>query len=365
MCIITDKEKYVHSTSYFGACHTQIDSKKVESAGLSGMIDGWSRIEGGQTVEKVDPHANTVSLSNGKVLNYKALVLAPGLEHKSEFIEGLPEVEATPEVENVFVHAIDTKERVSRNFWNGYRQQAGDFITYSPKFPYKGEGCDFYAPYYESIHRLDSVQEANSRSARVQYFTPNKQIYTFPYANEVALDECSKRNIDVYFGWEMVKVHQDEHEQKIATFRNVETGETIQKPFFGACINPTSKPFQWLRDSGLTDADGMVDVNKYTLQHSRFENIFAFGDCIAGETTRTQIGAMRQNPVVKNNLLQFLHGKEVNGVYDGYTELPFLLGTRCATKFANLHDYEPAAYNHMVPHYGMFSYFYYGRLLSG
>jgi len=89
------------------------------------------------------------------------------------------------------------------------------------------------------------------------------------------------------FGWEMVKLSTDEIGQKIATFKNVDTGEVIDKPFTMGNINPKSAPHQELLDSGIADQSGLVDVNPYTLQHQRFENIFAYGDCIKGETTRT------------------------------------------------------------------------------
>ena len=49
------------------------------------------------------------------------------------------------------------------------------------------------------------------------------------------------------------------------TLRNVETGETAEKPYGAATVNPTSSPHQWLVDAGVTDSMGMVDVNKYTL----------------------------------------------------------------------------------------------------
>ena len=110
------------------------------------------------------------------------------------------------------------------------------------------------------------------------------------------------------FGYEMVEVKLNEANQKIAVFKNVETGELVEKDFNHANINPTSKPHQWLVDAGVTAADGGVDVNRYTLQHNTHENIFAFGDCISGETTRTQTAAMRQTPIVKNNLLKFMQG---------------------------------------------------------
>ena len=55
------------------------------------------------------------------------------------------------------------------------------------------------------------------------------------------------------------------HGEKIATFRNVDSGETIEKDFFSAVINPPSKPHSELTTSGITNSEGVVDVNPYTL----------------------------------------------------------------------------------------------------
>ena len=79
--------------------------------------------------------------------------------------------------------------------------------------------------------------------------------------------------------------------QKIATFKDVETGQTFEKDFFSAVINPPSRPHKEIVAAGITNAEGVIDVNPYTLQHKRFENIFAFGDCIGVNTTRTQTAA--------------------------------------------------------------------------
>ena len=117
----------------------------------------------------------------------------------------------------------------------------------------------------------------------------------------------------------MIKVHTNQHGQKIATFRCVDSGKTIEKDFFSAVINPPSKPHQELLDSGIATSEGVVDVNPYTLQHKRFDNIFAFGDCIGENTTRTQSAAISQSPVVQHNLKQLMEGKELNAIYDGYS----------------------------------------------
>ena len=98
------------------------------------------------------------------------------------------------------------------------------------------------------------------------------------------------------------------------------------------------------------------------MQHKRFENIFAFGDCIDIPTTRTQTAAIGQSPVVQHNLKRFMEGKELNGIYDGYSFLPFLLGHSYASSFQHYHNFEPHSMNHMVPHYGLIARWYFGRM---
>ena len=262
------------------------------------------------------------------------------------------------------MHTVDDKNRVDRNYYHGWNHTNGDFLCYSPKFPYKGEGSDFYALYYEHFMRQDQFQGRSSAGSKIQFWTPNDKIFSFPYANEVALDECQKRGIEVFFGWEMLSVKFNEYNEKVATFKNVKNGETIEKTFQTASINPPSKQHKELVDAGIADADGGVDVNKYTLQHKKFENIFAFGDCVSFDTTRTQAAAFAQNPIVKHNVQQFLNGKECNAIYDGYTFLPFILGYQYATSFSHLHDFEPHANNHWVPHYGVFAGRYFKSMLN-
>lgn len=317
------------------------------------MVQNWSRVDTNTTVTSFHPNENKLVLSNGREYTYKALALAPGFDHSTASIEGLPEMEQTHEMENVFCHVLDTKERVERNFNAGYANHAGDMIYYMPKTPCKGE-ANFWPLIFETWMRQDKMLGRASENAKIQVWTPNSSIFDFPYANEVALDECEKRGIDVMLGWDLLKVHKNAIGEKIATFKNVVSGETLEKPFNHANINPTSRPHQELVDAGITDASGMIDVNPYTLQHERFENIFAFGDAIRGNITRTQVTAQAQCPVIKHNIKQFMAGQECNGIYDGFSYFPFHMGPEHATCFSHLHDYEPAPNNHWVPGYGLF-----------
>ena len=55
-------------------------------------------------------------------------------------------------------------------------------------------------------------------------------------------------------GWEMLSVKMSSSGEKIAVFRNVDSGETIEKEFNSASINPPSKPHDFIVKSGLADS---------------------------------------------------------------------------------------------------------------
>lgn len=153
MAIITPTSKFILPEVYFGVSHGHIADLKLESGTVSAQISPWSRQETNVKVTEYKPHENKVKLSNGKEFTYKSLVITPGLDHKVEYIEGLPDFENDRGENQTYVHALDNKYRIDRNYYHGWSHHNGDMICYSPKFPYKGEGSDFYALYYEHILR--------------------------------------------------------------------------------------------------------------------------------------------------------------------------------------------------------------------
>lgn len=54
-------------------------------------------------------------------------------------------------------------------------------------------------------------------------------------------------------------------------------------------VTPPMGPFSLIsnRSGDLPDAAGFVDVNKETLQHVRYPNVFALGDCANLPTAKT------------------------------------------------------------------------------
>lgn len=364
MAIVTDSSKFIVPELYFLCSHAAIKPLKLESGSVASQVDASSRVDTNVRATKIDPENNKIHLSNGKEYTYKALVYAPGFDQSIDHIRGLREFEQAGDKTNVFSHLTDKVDRLERNYYHGFQQYGGDFIVYDPAHPFKAEGSTFYPLYYEHILRQDYLHGRASRNAKVQYWTPNKEIFSFPYANEVALDECHKRGIELYLGWELQEVKYNEHHEKIGVFRNVDSGVVIEKEFAGMSVNPTHKPQKEALESDLTDKNGLIDVNPYTLQHNKYENVFSFGSATNLPTTRTQHATMAQNPIVKHNVQRFLKGKSLNAIYDGYSFLPLLTGQTTATSFQHLYDNEPHPMNHWCPHHGIFGRLYFKYLLK-
>lgn len=81
----------------------------------------------------------------------------------------------------------------------------------------------------------------------------------------------------------------------------------------------------WLKQSPLAVPDepkGWVDIDKHSLQHKRYPDIFSLGD--AGSTPNSKTGAAirKQAPVLVENLLASLKGAPLTASYGGYASCP-------------------------------------------
>ena len=68
-------------------------------------------------------------------------------------------------------------------------------------------------------------------------------------------------------------------------------------------------PYEFLAKSPLVDANGFVDVVKETLQHKKYPNIFAIGDCTNLPTSKTAAAIAASNSILVKNLINFMDGK--------------------------------------------------------
>ena len=68
-----------------------------------------------------------------------------------------------------------------------------------------------------------------------------------------------------------------------------------------------------LRGSPISDANGFVDVDKGSMRHKKFDNIFALGDCANSPNGKTAAAVAGQSGVVMKNLFALLGNKPMPG----------------------------------------------------
>jgi sulfide:quinone oxidoreductase len=82
----------------------------------------------------------------------------------------------------------------------------------------------------------------------------------------------------------------------------------------------------FIKRSPLANAAGWVDVDKETLQHVHYPNVFSLGDASSLPTSKTAAAIRAQAPILAANLLSAMRGGQGPLKYDGYTSCPLITG---------------------------------------
>jgi sulfide:quinone oxidoreductase len=69
---------------------------------------------------------------------------------------------------------------------------------------------------------------------------------------------------------------------------------------------------------------GWVEVDKHTLRHARYPDVFAVGDIAGVPKGKTAASVKWQVPVAVEQLAAQIEGKESTARYDGYTSCPLI-----------------------------------------
>jgi len=118
----------------------------------------------------------------------------------------------------------------------------------------------------------------------------------------------------------LVKVDGPNHK---ATFQNVQDPKKTEVVEFAMLhVVPYMKAPNAISQSKLSDKTGFVDVDKHTLQHKTYKNVFCAGDSSNLPTSKTMAAIAKQVPILVHNLLSQAQNRELTASYDGYTSCP-------------------------------------------
>src|SRR5699024_4856094 len=113
-------------------------------------------------------------------------------------------------------------------------------------------------------------------------------------------------------------------EQKIAVFKTTHgEHEQIEEVAYDIlhAVPPQRAP-KFIRNSPLANGQGWLELDKHTLAHVGYKNIFGLGDCSSTPNSKTAAAIKNQAPVVAKNVLQALSQQQLSASYGGYAACP-------------------------------------------
>ena len=198
--------------------------------------------------------------------------------------------------------------------------RGGNAVFTFPPVPIKCAGAPQKIMYLaDETLRKEGVREKSN----IVFMSASAGIFGVPKYAAALRPIVARKGIDARFRQNLVAVRAAAKE---AVFRHLDTGEeTVLNYELLHVVPPQSAP-DFLKTSPLADAAGWVDVDKYTLQHTRYPNVFSLGDASSLPTSRTGAAIRKQAPVLVENLLSFRQGDPLLATYDGYTSCPLVTG---------------------------------------
>lgn len=262
----------------------------------------------------IDPDAQRVSLASGLTVSYDFLVVCPGIQLDWGSIPGMATALNSPGASSNYRFDLTTKT------WEMIRAlKSGTAIFTMPTGPIKCGGAPQKIAYLAADYWR---QQGVLKDIRMVMVLPSPGMFGVKVFSD-ELDKVVRRyGIEVLNSSEMTKIDAP---TETITVKNALTGasQDIRYDFLHT-VPPQSAP-DWLKASPLADPEdprGYVQVDKHTLQHTRFSNVFALGD--AGSTPNSKTGAAirKQAPVVVANLVATMQSRPPAASYGGYASCP-------------------------------------------
>ncbi|MBN6528433.1 TIGR01244 family protein [Acinetobacter pittii] len=260
-----------------------------------------------------DPEHNQVILEGCQPMQYKALVVCPGLKLNWHGIEGL--------VETLGKNGVTSNYRydLAPYTWELVQQlNGGKAIFTQPPMPIKCAGAPQKAMYLSADYWL---KQGKLKDISIHFYNTGAVLFGVKEYVPALMQYVEKYGSELHFNHQLVKV---DGPAKKAWFKvvNDENAALIETNFDMLHVVPPQQAPDFIRASTLTDEAGWVSVNPQTLQHTQHANIFALGDVMNAPNAKTAAAARAQAPIVAVNVLAQLNGEQNFCEYNGYGSCP-------------------------------------------
>ena len=273
---------------------------------------GIKRIKG--AVKSFEPDSQTVTLEDGSAISYDFLVVAAGLKLDWDAVEGLNEALGENGVTSNY--RFDLAPYTHNLVEN---MQGKTAIFTQPPMPIKCAGAPQKAMYLS----CDIWSKAGKlKDLEVSFCNAGPVLFgCAPYVPPL-MEYVKKYEIDLDFGHNLIKIDGPKQKAWFKVTKEGEDPQVVERKFDMIHVCPPQCAPDFIKESPLAGAGGWVDVDQATLQHTKFENIFALGDVTTTPNAKTAAAARKQAPIVAKNLIAKLNGQSLASTYDGYGSCP-------------------------------------------
>ena len=276
-----------------------------------------------EMVSEFDPEANAIVTDAGRRIEYDYLIVATGLQLDFGQIEGM-DVAAIGTNGLGSVYPSPQAAQATWQAMDAYRKKGGKALMTLPATPLKCAG----APLKMTFMVVDRLQQAGTRDrSDVQFHSALDNIFSVPRINQEVLERWDRLKVPVTFNSKLVAVDIG---ARRATVTSPEGERTELDYDFIHVVPPMrapdavkNSPLSW-KEGGFA-AGGWLEVDKETLRHRRFPNVFGIGDINGTPKGKTAATVKKSTPLVVQNLLDVIAGREPSLKFDGYTSCPLLL----------------------------------------
>uniref|UniRef100_A0A3B4Z5J5 Sulfide:quinone oxidoreductase, mitochondrial n=2 Tax=Stegastes partitus TaxID=144197 RepID=A0A3B4Z5J5_9TELE len=262
-------------------------------------------------VQEINPDTNTVRTDDGtEVFSYILINV-----HSSYMqIKGLPEGLEHPKIgSNYSIQTVEKTWKALQNF------KEGNAVFSFPNTPVKCPGAPQKIMYLSDAFLRKTGKRAK---ANVIYNTSLPVLFGIKKYADSLWEVVKRRDLQVNLRHNLIEVRADKQE---AVFENLDKpGETKVFEYEMLHVAPPMGPHLVVKGSPLADETGWLDVNKETLQHNKYPNVFGIGDCTNLPTPKTAAAVAAQSAILNRTISKILKNEKPDKKYDGYTSCPLV-----------------------------------------
>lgn len=293
-----------------------------------------------ERVAEFDPDGNKVVTTSGRAVPYDFLIVSTGLTLEYGLIEGMDEKLIGQHGIGSIYHSPEAAA-ATWQVMSAFADNGGRGVFMRPATEMKCAG----APLKYTFITEDWLQRRGNRSkAEMVYNSNNKALFSVPIVSEKVRMLFQERGIKMNHDRTLLAIDPG---KRIATF-NSPQGKQEEPYDFLHVIPPMlapepvrNSPLRW--QTGPWASEGWMEVDKGSLRHVRYPNIFGVGDIAGVPKGKTAASVKWQVPVAIDHLVAELNGKTSDALYAGYTSCPLItrLGQAMLVEF----DYQ----NNLTP----------------